>query len=131
MNIVITKLKDLRKSRDWSQAEVARRLNMEQNTYSNLETGKSSVSLEKILKISELYEISPSELIESNTVIQNIGPNHDNTKIAYIIQSDNINEFAEKITAPYKEMIELISKNQERLVDEIAKLKQEINKLKI
>jgi len=60
------KLAQLRASSGMSQQQVADKLEIARATYSNLEGGKRSPTLEQINAIAELFEISPTTLISSD-----------------------------------------------------------------
>lgn len=49
-------LKVLRAERDWSQADLAERLNVSRQTVNAIETGKYDPSLPLAFKIAELFE---------------------------------------------------------------------------
>ena len=57
------KLYDLRKQNGFSQEEFANRLNVSRQTVSKWEVGDSTPDLEKLVAISDLFEISLDELV--------------------------------------------------------------------
>lgn len=57
------KLYDLRKQKGFSQEELANRLNVSRQTVSKWEVGDSTPDLEKLVAISDLFEISLDELV--------------------------------------------------------------------
>ncbi|OSZ73707.1 hypothetical protein CAP36_17010 [Chitinophagaceae bacterium IBVUCB2] len=54
---ICQKIKDLRKKHGYSQEEVASLLNIGQNTYSQLESGKTKIDIERLHQIAVLYKI--------------------------------------------------------------------------
>ena len=56
------RLKVLRAERDWSQADLARRLDVSRQSVNAIETGKSDPSLPLAFRISRLFE-APIEAI--------------------------------------------------------------------
>lgn len=62
------KLKLLRELHNYTQAFVAKSLNISQNAYSMIENGATNITLEKLEKLAEMYKISPEELISQNAV---------------------------------------------------------------
>ena len=52
------RIRDLREDRDLTQAQVAEALHTTQQQYSKIETGKSDISGEKLIKLSKLYGVS-------------------------------------------------------------------------
>ena len=55
-NICI-KLRSLRREHGYSQQEVAERLHMSQNAYSEMETGKTKIDIEKIYMLAQFYKV--------------------------------------------------------------------------
>ena len=62
------KLYELRKQKGLSQEELANRLNVSRQTVSKWEVGESSPDMEKLVAISELFDISLDELVLDKTV---------------------------------------------------------------
>lgn len=56
-------LRSLRKQHHHTQSELAQKLNVRTTTISNYETGFSIPDMDKMLKISEIYRVSVSELM--------------------------------------------------------------------
>ena len=57
------KLYELRKLKGFSQEELANRLNVSRQTVSKWEIGESAPDMEKLVAISELFDISLDELV--------------------------------------------------------------------
>ncbi len=62
------KLYALRKQKGLSQEELAHRLNVSRQTVSKWEVGESSPDMEKLVAISELFDISLDELVLDKVV---------------------------------------------------------------
>lgn len=58
------KLYELRKQKGFSQEELAHRLNVSRQTVSKWEIGESAPDMEKLVAISELFEVSLDELVK-------------------------------------------------------------------
>ena len=58
------KLYELRKQKGFSQEELANRLNVSRQTISKWEVGESTPDLEKLVAISDLFEVSLDELVK-------------------------------------------------------------------
>ena len=58
------KLYELRKQKGFSQEELANRLNVSRQTISKWEVGESTPDMEKLVAISDLFEVSLDELIK-------------------------------------------------------------------
>ena len=64
--VICRKIKELRLSHHYSQADVAEKLHMSQNAYSELETGKvKKLDLERLSQIATLYKVPISLIIEN------------------------------------------------------------------
>ncbi len=62
------KLYELRKQKGFSQEELANRLNVSRQTVSKWEVGESTPDMEKLVAISELFDISLDELVLDKAV---------------------------------------------------------------
>lgn len=62
-DILRERLVELREENDWTQKEVASRLNISQRTYSHYENGSRQMSIEMLLAVSELYGVSIDSLV--------------------------------------------------------------------
>ena len=62
------KLYELRKQKGLSQEELANRLNVSRQTVSKWEVGESTPDMEKLVAISELFDISLDELVLDKAV---------------------------------------------------------------
>lgn len=57
-------LKGLREDRDIKQKDIAKYLNVSQNTYSQYETGVISLTAEILIKLSDYYHVSIDYLLD-------------------------------------------------------------------
>ena len=55
--VICGKIKQLRNQHSYSQEDVAIVLNMGQTTYSQLESGKTKIDIERLYQIAHLYKI--------------------------------------------------------------------------
>lgn len=58
-----SRLRDLRHDKDWSQTEVAKRLNMSQTGYSKYETGENDIPTAVLIALADLYGTSTDFLL--------------------------------------------------------------------
>ena len=65
--IIGKNLKTARKDKNLTQREVAVLLRMTQQQYSRFENGVFELNYDQILFLCNLYEITPSELFDTNT----------------------------------------------------------------
>lgn len=57
------RLKDLREDLDMTQADVAKRLYIKQNTYSQYENGQRGLPVEVLIKLARLFETSTDYIL--------------------------------------------------------------------
>lgn len=57
-------LRSIREDRDIKQKDIAKILNVSQNTYSQYETGVISLTAEVLIKLSEFYKVSIDYLLD-------------------------------------------------------------------
>lgn len=72
-------IKNLRLEKNWSQKDVAEKLNISVNGYSKIERGKSSINTERLNELAEIFDVSPHDLL----------PKHEQSSTYLIIKGDN------------------------------------------
>jgi transcriptional regulator with XRE-family HTH domain len=60
---VYEKIRCLRETKNWSQEEMAEKLNMSPSGYSKIERGETKVAIPKLVKIAEIFDVDLIELI--------------------------------------------------------------------
>jgi len=63
------KLRLLRATKGWTQEQVAEKLKMSPNGYGSIERGETNVSLKRLKKIAEIYDIDLTELLATGDKI--------------------------------------------------------------
>ncbi|MFY8138214.1 MAG: helix-turn-helix domain-containing protein [Flavobacteriales bacterium] len=58
------RIRNLRSKQGMSQEFVASKIGISQNAYSRIELGLAKLSIERMLKISEILQVSPIELMQ-------------------------------------------------------------------
>ena len=71
-NIISRYLQFLRKSRCYTQVDLAKRLNVSRQAVSKWETGTTVPDLETLLKLSKLYDITINDILEPKILPQRI-----------------------------------------------------------
>ncbi len=66
------KLYELRKNNNWSQEELAERMEVSRQTVSKWESGNAIPELNKLVKLSEIYKITLDELVKETTADENL-----------------------------------------------------------
>ncbi len=54
----LTRIRNLREDHDYTQAYIARILNVGQRTYADYELGKTRIPLDSMIKLAKLYDVS-------------------------------------------------------------------------
>jgi len=62
--VIAEKIRQVRRTKDYSQQFMADRLGISQNAYSKLESGKTPIHLDRLCEVSVLLDISAFELFE-------------------------------------------------------------------
>ncbi len=62
----LIKLKELREKNNYTQIELANKLKIEQNTYSNYENGKTQPKLKTLIEIADFYQVTLDYLLDRN-----------------------------------------------------------------
>ena len=57
------RIRDLREDHDLTQAQVAKILHTTQQQYSKIETGRSDITAEKLIRLSEFYQVSTDYIL--------------------------------------------------------------------
>ncbi|MDO4356310.1 MAG: helix-turn-helix transcriptional regulator [Clostridia bacterium] len=57
------RLKDLREDHDWTQKELASRLHISQNTYSQYENGVRQLPIDALIRLAGIYEVSTDYIL--------------------------------------------------------------------
>lgn len=114
------KIRAMREINQWTQEDMAEKLEMSANGYSKIERGVSTLNLEKLQQIANIFNIEASELLKTSGkgLICLIG---DNNSANYLGADDT-----EKLKLIIEHKDELLAKQQ----DEINALKEIIELLK-
>lgn len=60
------KIRKIREAKDWSQEQMAEKLNMSLNGYAKIERGESKIYLDKLEQIAQVFDIDIIELMQSD-----------------------------------------------------------------
>ena len=72
------KLKEIRKEKKYTQEDMAKKLNLQKQTYQNYELGKREPTIETIIKIAKILETSVDNLFGIEKKEDNNFPEHTN-----------------------------------------------------
>ena len=111
-NIISRYLQFLRKSHNYTQDDLAKRLDISRQAVSKWETGTAIPDLEVLLKISKLYDVTINDILEPK------------------IQSQRITDFEQISTIPEKELKETLQQfDTDSLVTALMGASPETNSL--
>jgi transcriptional regulator with XRE-family HTH domain len=110
-------LKKLREFRNYSQDFVASKLGKKQNAYSRMESGETRIKEEEILKLAELFEVTPAQLMSedpvviriSNTKVENGGIFNGNLQNLYYEQKMEIEFLKNQINKKDEQIDKILS----------------------
>ena len=112
------KIRELRKAQNWSQEEMAEKMEMSKNGYARIERGEGKLDWDKLQKIAAIFKIDIVQLIEAENkgfvIQQTIGFHNDDNNHHYGNNIDSLVIEIEKLklTVAYqKELLE--QKNNE------------------
>ena len=112
MNMISKYLRFLRKGHNYTQDDLAKKLNISRQAVSKWETGTAIPDLEVLLKISKLYDITINDILEPN------------------IQPPKITDFEQISIIPEKELREILKQfDTNSLVTALMGASPEINSL--
>lgn len=126
------KLRELRTRRGWTQENVAEMLEMSVSNYSNIEQGKTQVSIPKLAQMAEKLDYDLIELMPLGKNVFHIKENNNNGSQAYIIHGSLPNSYQTLLVEKektdlentfLKEKIELLQEKINHL-EEIIRLKK-------
>lgn len=61
---IASKIRSLRRNREYSQEYMALLLNISQNAYSRLENGKTPITVDRLFHICSILQVSPVQVLE-------------------------------------------------------------------
>lgn len=116
------KVKELRVVNNWTQEQAAKQLYMCRNTYSDIELGKSDISLSRLVQLANFYHVEVDYFInDKEKIVFYLTGNH-NTQATNRIEKQ-CNEYHGNFT---EEKLELILELKDK---ELALQQREIEKL--
>ncbi len=88
------KIKELRKEKGLTQNDFANKFNLTQNTVTNIETGKRTLSCEELLSIANYFKVSTDYLIKENGA-------REHEKLQYFLDYTGLSELSVEILNSY------------------------------
>lgn len=108
MDIIKKNIKNVRKQKKYSQAHIANKLGITTRAYSKIENGATSLTIERLNKITNILGINLTYLFDGNPVANN----NTNTTSSEAVLSDTVST---SLIKHYQETINLLKKHTELL----------------
>lgn len=118
------RVKNIREQRNYSQQYVASKLGVSQKAYSKIETGETKLSVDNLMKLSEILETTINDLLDTvgNAVYNNLGTHNGEGVVIHKTTTDKINELYEKIIKAKDEEIQRLKQQNDSFLKTIEKL---------
>lgn len=122
------KIRSIREGNQWSQEEMANKMNMSTNGYAKIERGETKLSLHKLEQIANIFNIDVLELMNTGGkgVFFLMNENGDHTSANYYGDNEHLATEVEKLKIIVSHKDEIIQQKN----DEIEALKEIISLLK-
>lgn len=125
------KIRMIRETKNWSQEEMAERMNMSKNGYAKIERGETKLNLHKLEQIANIFNIDVLELIKNDDKNVLFFMNDHNTN--YYGLNDNLKPEIDRLRLTISHQNELLKQKDlviEQKNSEILALKEIISLLK-
>lgn len=108
------KIRMLRELQQWSQEDMAKRMNMSINGYAKIERGETKLHLDKLEQIAQIFNIDVIELMTAgdNGVVFFMNENSDYTNTNYYGSSEQLTSEIEKLKLIIKHKDELLAQKE-------------------
>lgn len=124
MNINTEKVRQLRRSKDFSQDYMAEIMGLSQSQYSRIENGDCAIDQEKVKLISDILEVNPLDILELQSWQSLI---YYYNQLRNTETSNNNQDFEEEIKF-YITQIEELKKDKEFLREQVILLRNLLEK---
>ncbi|MFI5161943.1 MAG: helix-turn-helix domain-containing protein [Sphingobacteriales bacterium] len=111
-----TKIRMVRESRGYSQEYVASKIDLDQSSYSRLESNQTKLDVDTLTKLADVLGVPAADLLTSEPAVVNFAPNQGTQGIGHI---ENFYSFQ-------KDLVEKVINSKDQ---EIASLKEVIGNL--
>lgn len=125
------KIRAIRETRNWSQEDMAEKMNMSKNGYAKIERGETKLNLHKLEQIANIFNIDVLELIKNDDKNVLFFMNDHNTN--YYGSNENLTSEIDRLKLTISHKDELLKQRDlviEQKDSEISALKEIISLLK-
>lgn len=122
------KIRSLREINQWSQEQMAAKMQMSPTAYARLERGKTRLTIERLEKLAEIFNIDITELMHTSEkglfflITENYSPNYYGTTEAMMIENEKLKLTVQHLQAmlaqkdseigTLKTLVAILEKNQ-------------------
>lgn len=99
------KIRALREEKQWSQEEMAAKLDMSRNGYAKIELGKTKPNIDKLLKIAQLLDVEISDLFQA-----------DEKNVLVFMNSEHLHENSKQIGNYYRDSADFAAEQEKLLM---------------
>ena len=125
------KIRTIRETKNWSQEDMAEKMNMSKNGYAKIERGETKLNLHKLEQIANIFNIDVLELIKNDDKNVLFFMNDHNTN--YYGSNENLTSEIDRLKLTISHKDELLKQRDlviEQKDSEISALKEIISLLK-
>jgi len=107
------KIKALRTDRNWTQADIAKKLNITVAAFSKIETQVTDINLSRLEQLAGIFEVSLAELLGFADILPNINESSDLKQARELVaqQSAKISHLQEYIITLYERLHQTKAEN--------------------
>ncbi len=121
MKMVIENIKRIRKEKGYSHEYIAHELGISQVAYSKLEKKETKLTVERLYKLAELFEINVSELLDINATNQ-FNQTNNSSSTGYLQQIEHFFQENKEQNLKIVELYELRLKDKDKLIAKLEAL---------
>ena len=118
------KLRQLRETNNWSQEEMAERMNMSPSGYAKIERGETKLNIEKLQAIAQIFNIDIIDLMtnDGKNIIVNINESGENTNTNYSNNNEVLAKEIEHLKNTIAQKDLLLTEKDQRLVEKCRQI---------
>lgn len=110
------KIRLMREIRQWSQEEMADKMNMSLSGYAKIERGETKLHYDKLVQIAQIFNMNLSDLVDSDRgIFFSMNDNGDNNSLTYYSSSDVIALEIEKLKLSLSHKDELLAQKDQEI----------------
>lgn len=110
------KIRMMRELRQWSQEEMAEKMNMSPSGYAKIERGETRLQYDKLVQIAQIFNITLSDLVDDNRgFVFLLNENGNNTSTNYYGNNDVLVIEIEKLKLQISHKDELLIQKEKEL----------------